>query len=386
MHKRIGQKEELALKNYGLFYKYFLGVLMGGFVLTIVGLNLVSPNKVFSETENRALEQKPTFTLDNLFQGRFTKDYEKYIEDQFVFRDMWIGVKTDSERAMLKNESNDVFLGKNNYLIQSFIKPSAEDFQTKIDAINQIAAQASNTNKYFMLVPTKVEILKDLLPLYAPTDSEKEYIAKTKASLDKSIDFIDVSDTLNTKQNQTIYYKTDHHWTSLGAYYAYTKLSHDMGFTAHDENYFNIKTVTDSFYGSLSSKSGYQNLKSDSIELYIPKNDENIKVDFVDQNKITNSLYDMNSLQTKDKYNVFFGGNYGLVKVTANTLGGKKLLIVKDSYANSLIPFLTGHYSEIFMVDPRYYQDDLSKLVKDNGINDLLILYNVNTLYNESSY
>jgi hypothetical protein len=348
---------------------------------------MITPNNTFSETENRYLEQKPKFSWDSLLHGKFTKDYEKYIEDQFVYRNMWIGLKSDSERALLKNESNGVYLSKNNTLIQAFIKPTDEDFKQKIDSVNQFATIAPNLKKYFMLVPNSVEILKDNLPAYAPNDSEKSIINKTRDYLDKNIKFVDVTELLNSKKNEYIFYNTDHHWTSKGAFYAYTELAKYMGFIAHDESYFNKKIVTNDFYGSLASKSGYryQYLKADSIELYLPKKEEKYNVDYVDEKRSASSIYNMASLNTRDKYGVFFGGNHGLIKITTNTIGGDKLLIVKDSYANSLIPFLTGNYSEIYVVDPRYYEDDLSNLIKSNNINDLLVLYNVNTFYNESS-
>lgn len=377
-------KEESDLTKYNLIYKYILGIIMGGYFITIVVFNMITPNKVFSETENRNLEQKPTFSLENLYQGKFTKDYEKFIADQFVFRNMWIGLKSDSERALLKNESNGVYLSKSNCLIQAFKKPDKEIFKEKVESVNKIAAVAPNVKKYFMLVPNTVEILKDNLPAYAPNDSEKLVLDQTRDYLDKSINFVDVTNALDSKKDEYIFYRTDHHWTSKGAFYAYTELSRYMEFTAHDENYFNIKKVDDNFYGSLSSKSGFQYLKADSIELYIPKKEEQYHVEYIDENKVTNSIYNMESLKTKDKYSVFFGGNHGLIKITTNAIGEKRLLIIKDSYANSFIPFLTGDYSQIYVVDPRYYEDDLSTLIKTSKVNDLLILYNVNTFYNDS--
>jgi len=374
------------LERYNLIYKNILGILMAGYIATIVFLNLITPNKMFSETENRMLEQKPTFSLESLFQGKFTKDYETFISDQFIFRNMWIGLKSDSERALLKNESNGVYLSKNDCLIQAFIKPDSESFMKKIDSINEIAAGVPDLKKYFMLVPNAAEIFKNKLPAYAPNDSEKLIIGQTKKYLNESIRFVDVTNALDSKKDEYIFYKTDHHWTSKGAFYAYSELSRYMGFTAHDEGFFNIeKVVDDDFYGSLSSRSGYQGLKADSIELYIPKKEEKCLVEYIDEHKVTNSIYNMESLKMKDKYGVFFGGNHGLIKITTNTIGDQNLLVVKDSYANSLIPFLTGNYSEIYVVDLRYYEDDLNDLIKKNKINELLILYNVNTLYNESS-
>lgn len=198
-------ERRIVLKKYSLSYKYLLGILMGTYILVLVFLNMITPIKRFSETENRDLEQRPAFSFDNLFHGRFTKEYEKYIEDQFFIRDMWIGIKTDCERILLKNESNGVFLSKNNYLIQSFLMPSDQNFKAKIDTINQIAAQAPLANKYLMMVPTTAEILKDDLPAYAPNDSESAAIKKTKELLDKSITFVDVSNTLTTKKTSTFF-------------------------------------------------------------------------------------------------------------------------------------------------------------------------------------
>jgi Lysophospholipase L1 and related esterases len=204
-------------------------------------------------------------------------------------------------------------------------------------------------------------------------------------SIDKSIEFVDIYDVLNSKKNEYIFYKTDHHWTTKTAFRAYEKLGADMGFIPHEENYFNIKKVTDSFYGSLYSKGGFRNINPDSIELYIPKKNEVNKVEYVDEHKFSDSIYNMEDLNKKDKYAVFFDGNHGLIKISTNVSNGKKLLVVKDSYANCLIPFLTGHYSEIYVVDPRYYSDDLKELIKINSIKNMLILYNVNTFFEEES-
>jgi len=120
---------------------------------------MIIPIKIFSDTENRNLEQRPSFSLENLFHGKYTKSYEKFVEDQFVFRNMWIGLKSDSERVLLKNESNGIYLSKNHSLIQSFTKPDDESFNKKIESINQIATIAPNLQKYFLLAPTSVEIL-----------------------------------------------------------------------------------------------------------------------------------------------------------------------------------------------------------------------------------
>lgn len=363
-----------------------MGMLLILYIGTIGAINMITPKRVFSESENRKLEQMPELSLNQLFEGRFTLNYEKYISDQFALRDFWIGVKSDAERLIKKNESNGVFLGKDGYLIQGFNKPDDKISRERIAAINSFSASTPGLNKYFMVIPNPVKILEDKLPAYAPVDDELEYVNKIKDSVDKNIKFVNVYDTLYSKKDEYIFYRTDHHWTTDGAYYAYEKLAQEMGFNPHDKSYFDINKVTDSFYGSLYSKGGFRHIKPDDIKLYMPKVEEVCQVDYIGENKTSNSLYNMDNLNNKDKYTVFLDGNHSLIKISTNTSNNKKLLVFKDSYANSLIPFLTGHYSEIYVVDLRYCDEDISKLTKDNNIKDMLVLYNVNTFFEDSSF
>ncbi|KNF08589.1 DHHW protein [Gottschalkia purinilytica] len=348
-------------------------------------LNIFIPSKKFSESENRVLEQLHRFSFEQLFNGKFTSNFEKYISDQFPLRDFWIGVKSNSERVIGKKENNDVYLGKDNYLMEKFNKYNKKDLKEKINAINSFAKNNPKLNKYFMLVPNSIKVLEEKLPKYAPHEEELEYIEEVKNLLDKDVEFIDVYNELKEHKDEYIYYKTDHHWTTKGAYYAYEKLCKSMGLKYHDNEYFYTEKVTDNFYGSLYSKGGFRNLEPDSINLYIPKKYEEVRVEYLDNKEKDDSLYKLENLKKKDKYTVFFGGNQPLIKVTTNTKNKKKLLLVKDSYANSLIPFLTGNYSEIYIVDLRYYNEDISKLIKDNKIKDIFILYNVKTFSEDSA-
>ena len=342
---------------------------------------MITADKVFSENENRRLEQAPKFSTTQIMDGRFTSNYEKYISDQFPLRDFWIGVKSRTEKILGKEENNGVYIGKDGYLMEKFEKPEEKDINFKIDNINSIITNVENTDKYFMLIPNSTKVLEDKLPPYAPNTDQLVYINKVKDSIDDSIRFIDLYDVLYQNKDEYIYYRTDHHWTTKGAYLAYEKLMEDMGVKSHGEEYFSIERVTDSFYGSLYSKSGFRNISPDSIYLYIPKISEDCKVEYIDQGKKADSIYDLNSLNKKDKYAVFLGGNHPLIKISSKINNGKKLLIIKDSYANSFVPFLTGHFSEIYMVDLRYYGEDIKSLVEENQIESLLMLYNVKTFF-----
>lgn len=371
-------KRGIILKKSGL-YRPILGILLLIYIGTLVIVNILSTDKVFSESENRRLEQAPKISTSQIIGGRFTSNYEKYVSDQFPLRDFWIGIKSISEQALGKRENNGVYLGKDEYLLEKFEKPKDVDLKSKVDEINSLISNIPNINKYFILAPNSVKILEEKLPPYAPNADELVYINKVKSSINNNINFVDIYDILYSNRDEYIYYKTDHHWTTRGAYLAYEKLMEDMGISPHGEEYFNIKKVTDSFYGSLYSKSGFRKLNPDSIELYIPKIDEGIKVEYVDEGKVSNSIYNMDNLNKKDKYMVFLGGNHSLIKIETNIENKEKLLIVKDSYANSFIPFLTGHFSEIYVVDPRYYRGDLESLMEDDRIDNLLIIYNINT-------
>ncbi|MGC6587835.1 DHHW family protein [Paenibacillus sp. Dod16] len=362
-----------------------LALLLLLFISVIAVLHLLAVDRSFSESENRMLKQLPHLSLKALLSGDFTADFEKYVSDQFVFRDFWIGAKTDADRLLGKKESNGVYLGTDGYLIQDVIPPAEEDVREKLEAIHSFDQATTEMNKYVMLVPTAAALYKDKLPKYAIIGDQEAYLKKVKQWLNPNIRFIDVFPSLYAARDQPIYYKTDHHWTTKGAYIAYLELCRQMGLTPQEEEEFNIQQVTDVFYGSLYSKSGFRHVQSDRLELYMSKDQEKYTVTYVDEEKTTDSLYAMEQLLRKDKYAVFLNGNHARIHIKTANPSDRKLLVVKDSYANSLIPFLIKHFSEIHVVDLRYYDEDLASFVNEQGIQDMLLLYNANTFFEDPS-
>jgi len=373
------------MDRYIKTHRNLLALLLLLFIGVIAALNVVMPVRTFSESENRMLKQLPRFSLQALLSGTFTSDFEKYVSDQFVFRDMWIGAKTDTDRIMGKKKSNGIYLGKDGYLIQNFLPPVEEDMEEKVNAIHAFDHATPGLRKYMMLVPTAAALYRDKLPKYAVVGDEEAYLRKIRSLLHPNIRFVDVFPALYAEREQPIFYKMDHHWTTQGAYVAYLELCKQMGLTPQREEEFNIRQVTDKFYGSLHSKSGFRHIQPDSIELYLPKNQEKYTVTSVEEGLTTDSLYAMEQLQGKDKYAVFLNGNHALVQIKTAFPNGKKLLVVKDSYANSFIPFLLKHFSEIDVIDLRYYEGDLASFVKERNIQDMLLLYNANTFFEDPS-
>lgn len=373
------------MNRYDNMYKNLMAILLLLFIGIIAALHLLTPDRSFSESENRMLEKLPDLSLQALSSGRFTSSFEKYVSDQFAYRDVWIGVKSDADRLMGKKESNGVYLGADGYLIQKFTAPAAGDLEDKVEAILAFGNTTPGLNKYVMLVPTAVTLLEDKLPSYAPAGDELGYLDQVRQALSSDIRFVDVYPALYAERKQPIFYKTDHHWTTRGTYSAYRELCRQMGITPQEEEDFHIRQVTKEFYGSLYSKSGFRHMQPDSIELYVPKGDQSYTVEYVDEQLTSDTLYEMDNLNKKDKYTVFLNGNHALIHITTGHPEGKKLLVVKDSYANSLIPFLTEHFREIYVVDLRYYEEDLVKLVQEQDIHDMLLLYNVQTFLEDSS-
>lgn len=368
--------------------KKYLVMLSCTFVL-IIGLlsiiNYFKSDKEISILENRKLKQKPEFSIQTLMDGNFTKEFEEYVSDQFVFRDQWIKLKATMEIMSSKNKINDVFIGKDNYLLEDFKREKPENTENKINIINEFGDKNSKLNISFMLVPTATKIWEDKLPANADVDDQYEFIKDIKGKLNKNINFIDVYDALQQRKDEDIYYKTDHHWTTKGAYIAYKYMCNQLKLKPKNEDEFHVETVTNDFYGSLYYKMGAGIGNPDSIQVYAPNKDSDYIVNYVEEGKKIPSLYDSSKLDGKDKYDVFMSGNHSLVNI--KTLGdhNKKLLIIKDSYANSLIPFLTDNYGEITVVDLRYYTDSLKELNKTYGFTDVLFLFNVNTFNSDNS-
>lgn len=373
------------MNKYNYTEKSIAAIIFILFITFVVVMGIFVPDKKFSESENRVLQQFPKFTFERLFKGRFTREYEKYISDQMAFRDFWIGIKTNCERLLGKRDSNGVFLGKNGQLMQDFKSPESEDIKRRARKIKEFASMVPNVKTYFMLIPDSVKVLEEQLPPFATPADQLVYINKVKNILGDDVKFIDVYDALSSKKSEYIYYKTDHHWTLHGAYYGYRELTKAMGLEAWEKEDFNIEKVADDFYGSLYSKSGFRNLKPDSIELFIPKKKSPTRVWYYDKSEGSNLPFVMENLKKKDKYTVFLDGNHSLIKLTTFNRSNRKLLIIKDSFANCFIPFLTRHFNEIYAVDLRYYNDSLKDFIESKEINDVLILYSVNTFFQDPS-
>ena len=356
-----------------------LGVIAVGILWT-----LIAKDKTYSEVENRMLAQKPELTWSNLISGKFMTDMEDYITDQFFLRNQWIEIKTVEDIVIGKRESNGVYIGKGGYLLEIQDEPDNENIIKTSQAIADFSAKHSDLNQVMTLVPNAAYICDQLRPIAAPVHDQSEEISLVRDMVGDALTFVNLTDTLKAHKTEGIYYKTDHHWTSLGAMYAYEALIPALKIENASTDY-TAYPVTHDFRGTLASTSGFTSSK-DTINIYV-YNDSSLDslVTYVEEETKTASIYDSSALEQKDKYEVFFGGNHMRVDIQTPKAPERTLLILKDSYANCFVQFLLPYYNNIIIIDPRYYYDDLDKLISDKNVTDILYLYNVSTFVDDTS-
>lgn len=375
-----------SLRNYRLFF-HRLGLVFFLLLIIVLVSSIILPDTGFSEKENRVLASRPALKLDQLVSGGYEKQFETYENDQFPLRDMWITLKATTDRLMGKVEENGVYLGKNGYLMEGFNAPPQTQYDATVNAMTAFAQKHSDLKQYALIAPNSVNILKSNLPAFAPADDQNPWIDKLKDSLTSAgVTFIDIRDTFTDHKAEDLYYHTDHHWTTLGAYYAYLQAAAVMGIDISSDSY-DKAPVSQTFKGTLSAKSGFRSGETDELDVFLPNGDNTLSsvVNYVDEQKKSASFYDTSKLNTRDKYALFFGGNHAQIKISTPTESNNTLLVLKDSYANSFVPFLAQHYRKIIMIDPRYYYGDLEQLLQVENVQEVLYLYNANTFFADTS-
>ena len=348
------------------------------FLLILSGMSVfgfAAGDERYSEKENRYLAIKPDLDSGNLLNGKYQEDYETYLADKTIFRNKWIELKTYIELASLKKDVNGVYFGKDNYLIarQDTDKFETENADKNCKYLEEFVDNyKKNTDICVMLVPNTSEILKKKLPKYAYNFNETRYINDIYKEIGED-NTVDVNEILKAHKDEYLYYKTDHHWTTLGAYYAFTEYADKTGINIEK---YTTKLVTDKFYGTMSSKVNLE-IEADKVYIYEPYKEEEVSVRYNNSTELKDSLYEMSALDKKDKYSIFLGGNNPLVQITTNAENDRKVLVIKDSFAHCFIPFMISGFSKIDVVDLRYYNESIRKMIEEGGYTDILVLYNV---------
>lgn len=370
-------------------------------VLLVIPITTMAlPKQTKSENENRTLAKMPTIVDKNKWkkaenvedylkavkwkyinnrEGKaFKDDFETYFCDHMAGRETWVKASNSLTRLSGQRELNGVYTLEDQ-LVQTFKGYDEKTVNASIKAMNAFAERFSDIPMYVMLAPTAQEIFAPQIPSYTGLMSEKAFIDSVYAKME-NIGTIDCLSYISGHSNEYVYYRTDHHWTSLGAFYAYQAAAKSLDYTAYGLNAFNIETASRDFRGTLYSKTLDDSISPDIMEYYfLAKGEPEVKMSCRDDRevKVYDSLYVREFLEVKDKYSSYTGSNVPLVTIETNVDNGKSLLVIKDSYAHSLVPFLSKHYSKITMVDMRYINTGLNSLIKMDDYTEVLFLYNV---------
>lgn len=361
--------------------KIFFSIFMLVWIILIF-LNFLVPKKQFSEQENRYLARIPEFSFDDLVSGKYAESLDTYINDHFIFRNFWLKLNSSVQLSTGKTENNGVYIGKDGYLFEKFEYTNAQEknLQKAADVINNFALK-TNIPTYFLLAPNSIYINKDKLPNNVEIANQEKIIKNVYSICNENVKTINVINTLEENKNLQLYYKTDHHMTSLGSYLLYTEFCKVANIQAIPLTEYKKEIVSSNFLGTFDSKAQVLNQEADKIAVYKNNINENVEGNY--DGNIYNSLFNPEYLDKKDKYSYFLNGNNAKVVIKTKIDNNKKLLVIKDSYAHILAQFLCQNYEEIHFIDPRYYNLPLSDYIKENNITETLFLYNISNLVND---
>lgn len=348
------------------------------FIFSMGLLFIFLPKREYSPNEKRYLAEFPDTSLDNIVFGDFDTDFESYMSDHVAGRDFFVGMNAYYELTTGRNGSSGVYVGKDNYLINDPIDRENK-LESNLNIFNDFT-KANKLNTSLMIIPSTGYIMSDKLP-----DNHKDYLDEQYFETIKKncgdMKFINVMNAfkLAAEGGDQLYYRTDHHWTTPGAYLGYLQYCQSAGLTQKPESDFS-KTMVSGFYGTTYSTSAMWNTPPDNIEFWENRSNigaVSVKITEGEKTKENDSYFFLSHLEEEDKYPTFLDGNHALVEIKNKNAEGGKLLVIKDSFAHAMVPFLSEHYSEIIMVDLRYYKMPISELVQQYEIKDCLVLYSL---------
>ena len=340
-------------------------------------IGLLMPDRYYSEREKRTLAQKPKLAVADFISGKFSDELEKYLTDQVPLRDDWVTMKTYMELAIGKRESVGVYICKDKYLMDKFTAYSKKQLTANVEALaelqSKLAAEGIAMNT--LLVPVAAQVLADKLPAYAPA---ADYAAIFQVLTDAGVDTVNVWSTLAAHSGENIYYRTDHHWTSLGAYYAYCAWR-DIEPAAYE---WTQGILCGNFRGTTWNKVPLPTVPAEEITAWYKH--INRSVSYNNGQYETDSIYERKYLSGSDQYAVFLNSNQAQTVIEGSGKNGK-LLLIKDSYGNTFSQFPVEDYAEVHVLDLRFFKGDVAEYARENGITDALVLYGVQNFVKDTN-
>lgn len=355
------------------FHQWLLTLVFVCFIAVFGLLFILLPKQDISQLERRALADAPTLSTDAFFSGRWATAVETYLSDHFPARSTWVGIHANAQRLSGQTEQNGIYLGADDRL---YVAPSPFDIRVLDRNSNAIGdfIDKHALHAYYLIIPSVGYLDEQGLPkLHAPY-RDAEMLSRIRDNLPQAT-------AITPDLNASHFYRTDHHWTSAGAYQAYLACAAALGFTPLDSDVFTKESI-DGFYGTSYAKAGVWSIPPDRLELW--HSDTPLTVEIQDDAMLTPNVYESvffrDALHTMDKYTVYLDGNHARVRILNQNCQGK-LLVIKDSFAQTLVPFLAEHYGQIDMIDLRHFRrQSVSDYLRQEGYTDVLFIYGIDTV------
>ena len=368
----------------------------GAFVIMIavfIVMLLLPADRESIAEENRAMSTFPPVNSKTAFSGEFAQGVEGFIGDNIGYRSSLTalarnintskGVTLEAGQIIATNKDigtgtvqKQTLLAADNRIMEMFIN-NAENEKQYADTLNEYAKKLPEEIRIFsMLIPTQLEFCE---PIYKNLqDSQKETIASVCSKLDSRIETVDAYGALERFSDEYIYFRTDHHWTQLGAYYAYCEFMKTEGSEAVNKDDFEMNSIHQ-FMGSLSDRVNLSEISAppDTIEWYDVDKNGSVMVRMHDVSE-NGELTDYSGVmyeRTKTEYDFFFGSDHPVVEMTnADNPYGKTLVVLKESYSNAFAPWLIKNYRSVILVDPRIFRGKLDTIIDCYSPDELLVM------------
>ena len=364
-------------------------------VLLFIGIIVVMqaafwllPRRLFSENEKRVLSEAPQIDAAGIADGSVFRSIESYLSDHFPGRELWVGANAYLENAEGRGATEDIVRGTDDWL---FTAPVSDDRETLWDNMQAITtfAEKQSVPVTMMAVPSAGAVVSDKLPALHLPYPDADLLEEARRIAGNTLHWVDLyTDFCSAEQPERLYYRTDHHWTTEGAYRAYCLMMEELGQSSIPRDDFTVEQITD-FYGTSYSKSGLWLTEPDTLELWTDSDIQAVTTVY-DANRADpvtrEGMFFREYLEDADKYPVFLSGNHARVHIETNADSGKRLLVIKDSYAHALAPFLAEEYSTIDLIDLRYFkQQTISSWLEENPADEILLVYGLSSLVEDKN-
>ena len=433
-HKKEKQNINKALATK--IVAFFLMLYVGTVVAFVIPLR-----PTYSESEKRDLKAFPEFSFSAIASGSYFDDISTWFSDTFPFREQLTKLNTsfkklsgfdsiaihgdvdlgdeipdapmdvpvtenyepetlapevtqeqttepaDEPKPDIKTQSLGAILvaGNSAYEYYNFSSTLAPDFINSVSNIK--AAAGNNANVYSLIIPTSMDIeLHDSIRRDINSSDQKKALDYFNASFKNVTAVSTIYDTQRAHRNEYTYFRTDHHWTALGAYYAYDDFCKAKGIASVPVTDYSTVSF-DGFLGTFYSSSGQSAALGntpDTVVAYLPNNNVKCTVTEGSGNSFSwDVISDVSTYASNLKYLTFIGGDQALVTIeNLDMTEGSSCLVIKESYGNAFVPFLIPHYKNVYVVDPRHYKGTLSEFAQSHQVDDIIFLANISTTRN----